>query len=146
MSSVVQPPALKPHELEMQRKVELLRKVKGLREGTLLNRSGLLKGDPAKEYCWVNNSPDRRITYESMGWEAVKITDPKNPSVVTRVTPQPDGTIVRGDLILYHIDKDLFEAIQNYNVIRGLELTENKDEGFETQLERMGVRSYKPKV
>ena len=138
-------PSKPAHLIEQERKMELLRRVKGIREGLLLNRGAVLTGDPSKEYCWVNKDQDRRIYFEQMGWELC-VVDPNKPSVTTNWKPQQDGTIARGDLILYQIDKDLYEATEAYNVIRGLELTENAGSDFEGMMERMKVPTYKPKV
>lgn len=134
-----------PHEIERQRKIELLKKVKSIREGIMLNRGAVMKGDLSKDYMWVNVRDDRRIFFEQLGFELVKV-DPKAPTVVTQWKPKEDGTIVRGDLILYQIDKEMLEAIQIYNESRGLELTENSGEDFETMLGRFGVPSYRPRA
>lgn len=140
---------LRPHEVEHARKLELLKKVKMIREGTMMVRGEILKGDTSKEYCWVNIREDRQIAYQAEGWEKVVVDMEKPPdqrTVITHWKPQADGSITRGDSILYQIDKEMNEAIQVYNLVRGLELTENKDVNFEEMLERWGVPKYKPKV
>lgn len=128
-----------PHEIELDRKRALLARVKVLRESAIFNRGAILKGNPAKEYCWVNVKDDRRIYFEGLGWNLCK-----DPDVVTN-WKQEDGTHKRADLILYEIDKELHEAMEAYNVLRGLEATEGAEEAFLTTLQRDRVPMYKPK-
>lgn len=129
-----------PHELEMERKRALLAKVRGLREGALFNKGAVLQGDPSKEYCWVNCKDDRRVSYEAMEWKVCK-----DPNVRTRWR-QEDGTHRRADLILYEIDKELYEAYMAYNALRGIEAVEGSETMFVTALERDKVPVYKPQV
>lgn len=129
-----------PHELERERKMALLQKVKTLREGMLFNKGAVHEGDPQKEYCWVNIKDDRRVSYEAMGWVVCK--DPK----VRTNWRQDDGTHKRADLILYEIDKELFEAMQAYNNLRGIEAVEGSEEAFVATLDRNRVPVYKPQI
>jgi hypothetical protein len=134
-------PLAKPaHELELDRKKALLAKVKVLREGAMFNKGAVLEGNPAKQYCWVNCKDDRRVTYEAMGWEVVK-----DPAVKTRWR-QEDGTHRRADLILYSIDKEMFEAMMAYNSLRGIEAVEGSEEMFLAALDRDKVPAYKPQI
>jgi len=136
-----QPPvplAQPPHVIERDRKLALLAKVKSVREGMLQNKGAILEGNPQKEYCWVNIREDRRVSYEAMGWQLCI-----DPAVKTR-WKQPDGTHKRADLILYDIDKELFEAIQAYNMLRGIESVEGSEEMFISALDRDKVPVYKP--
>ena len=128
-----------PHELEMDRKRALLSKVKAIRENRK-NKGAVLAGDPAKEYCWVNTKDDRRISYEAEGWVVVK-----DPAVRTN-WKQEDGTHKRADLILYEIDKELYEAMVAYNQLRGIEAVEQNDDTFLAFLERNNVPGYKPRA
>jgi len=129
-----------PHLLEKERKLALLQKVKSLREGMLFNKGAVREGDPAKEYCWVNVRDDRRVSYEAMGWVLCK--DPK----VKTQWRQDDGTHKRADLILYEIDKELFEAMQAYNNLRGIEAVEGSEEMFVAALDRDRVPVYRPQA
>ena len=130
----------KPHEIERERKLDLLKKVRMLREGGLFNKGAIHAGDPSKEYCWVNIKDDRRVSYEAVGWVLCK-----DPNVKTNWR-QEDGTHKRADLILYEIDKELFEAIQAYNNLRGIEAVEGSEEMFIAALDRDKVPAYKPQV
>jgi hypothetical protein len=132
------------HEIEAERRLELLRKVKIIREG-FMRRGELLKGDPAKEYCWVNVREERQIFYRQLGWAPVKV-NPNAPHVVSSWPPNAEGNIVRGDVILYEIDKELAEAHQIYSVARGLELTERPGQDFEAAMERLAVPLFRPKA
>ena len=130
-----------PHELELDRKRVLLQKVRALREGNLFNKGAILEGDPQKEYCWVNTKDDRRVSFEAMGWTLV-CGDPK---VKTRWL-QGDGTHKRADLILYCIDKEMFEAMMAYNSLRGIEAVEGSEDMFLSALDRDKVPAYKPQI
>lgn len=129
-----------PHELELDRKKALLARVRLLRESAIFQRGSLQSRNPLKEYCWVNIRPDRRVTFEGLGWQLCK--DP----LVTTSWRQDDNTHVRGDLILYDIDKDLYEAMEAYNVLRGLEASEGVEHSFLSALQREHVPAYKPKL
>lgn len=129
-----------PHEIEMDRKRALLQKVKSLRQGTLMQMGALQQGNSNKEYCWVNVRDDRRVSFEATGWNLCK-----DPAVVTR-WKQEDGTHRRADLILYEIDRDLYEATMAYNQLRGIESVEGSEEMFIASLDRDRVPVYKPQV
>jgi hypothetical protein len=129
-----------PHEIELDRKKALLAKVKTLRESALFQKGALLEGNPSKEYCWVNSKDDRRVTYEAMGWAVCK-----DPLVKTR-WKQEDGTHRRADLILYEIDRELAEAIQAYNQLKGMEAVEGAEEMFIASLANNNVPLYKPPI
>lgn len=134
-------PTLSPREQAVARKLELLKKVKNLREGALFQRGRVLEGNPAKEYCWVNIRDDRQYFFQSLGWSKVV----KESGVKTQ-WEQGDGTHVRGDLILYEIDKEMFEAMQAYNELRGVENIENAENGFVEHLQANKIPVYKPQV
>jgi hypothetical protein len=130
----------------MDRKKRLLEKVKALREGAMFQKGAILPnsdgtiGNPLKEYCWVNSKDDRRVTYEAMGWQVCK-----DPKVKTRWQKE-DGTHVRADLVLYEIDKELFEAMMAYNQLRGIEAVEGNPEAFMAALDRDKVPAYKTEL
>lgn len=141
-----QPLTKPPHELELERKKALLAKVKHLRDSATFMQGALIESNPSKEYCWVNAREDRRISYEAMGW--VVCVD---PLVKTR-WKQTDGTHKRADLILYEIDKEMAEAIQAYNVTKGMNPIEDSESLFEAALDQVanstGYRApvYRPNI
>jgi len=126
-----------PHITELKRKKALLEKVRTLREGALFNK-GAVEGDPNKQYCWVNTKEDRRVSYEAAGWVITK-----DPNVKTRWR-QEDGTHKRADLILYEMDKELYEATVAYNSLRGIEAVEGSEDMFLAALDRDKVPVYRP--
>lgn len=135
-----------PHITELERKKTLLAKVKTLRDNATFMQGAIIEGNPGKEYCWVNTREDRRVSYEAMGWVLCK-----DPLVKTR-WQQADGTHKRADLILYEIDKEMAEAIQAYNTIKGMNPVEDSENLFEAALDQVsnttGYRApvYKPKI
>ncbi len=105
-----------PVQVELQRKRDLLKRVSVLREGNL-NLTNILRGtDPAYNYVWVFNHPDRIAHFEGMSAELVKGQD----STESRFK-KDNGTHVRGDTILMRMHKDLAEA---YNAERELRADE----------------------
>ena len=137
------PLAKPPHEIELERKKALLKKVKTLRESAVINRGGLIVSDPTKQYCWVNIRDDRRVVYESMEWTPCNSL--KGSKVQTR-WQQPDGTHKRADLVLYEIDIELYEAQSMYNQLRGIEGIEGSEKMFMAAMDRENVPVFKPGV
>lgn len=105
-------------ELEQQRKMELLRKVRTLRERAILDRGQISGGKPDKDYIWV--CTDERSQAEFQGLDYKVCTD---PSVKSKYR-QEDGTHRRGDLILYEVDKELREAYHFDSAFRSIEQLE----------------------
>lgn len=129
---------------EIDRKRALLAKVRTIREFSLGNRSAVLEGDPSKAYCWVNTREERQVFYKGMGWELV--TADTGPNVKTHYR-QPDGTHRRADVVLYHIDKELYEAICTEAELRGLEAIEGAKQTFAVEAERQtGAPVFQPRV
>lgn len=128
-----------PHEEEQHRRAELLKRVRTNRDAILLNR-GKVDGKEDKEYCWVNLNADRQIWYQTQGWEICR-----DPEVKTRYL-RDDGTHVRGDLILYQIDKEYAQALHEYDVARGIEYLEGAEDDFETAAMRDGAPVFRPKI
>ena len=121
-TSSVQVSPAQSEAAKKQSLVEKLAKVRVLREKMLMNR-GEVKGKPDKMYCWVNVHESRRQWYEGLGWELCK-----DPSVHTEFKKE-DGTHVRGDLILYQIDKETYELLNLDSELRGIEgIQGSKDE------------------
>ncbi len=115
-----------PAQIQEAKKKSLLEKlahVKLLREKLLMNR-GEVKGRPDKMYCWVNVNESRRQWFEGLGWELCK-----DPSVKTEFKRE-DGTHVRGDLILYQMDKEIYEVINLDNELRGIEGIQGSKDQF----------------
>lgn len=134
---------LSPKEEALKHKMELLQKVRILREGLLLHRGKIDEGDPSKEYCWVNHRDDRQYYFQAAGW--VLVTNDTGPNVRTKWR-KPDGTHVRGDVILYQIDKEMFEAMQLLSVLEGQDRIAGVKDSFMTTLEKDGVPLYEPRV
>lgn len=130
-----------PHLIELERKKELLAKVKAVRDAILINRGEVLKGNQSREYCWVNRREDRQMFFQALGWTLCR-----DPEVQTRVPRQEDGTFVRGDLILYDIDKEYYQALCAYSELKGLEATQGYQDAFSSFSEQQGSRTFKPRI
>lgn len=135
----VDDPRLQPHEREIVRKKRLLEKVKIIRDAVLLNR-GEVRGKDDMAYMWVNIREERQIYFKSLGWQLCK-----DPDVWSNFR-RDDGTHSRGDLILYEIDKETAEALQLYDVIRGIEMVDGHSENFMTTLAKAGAPVYHPPI
>lgn len=131
---------MQPHELEMQRKMALLAKVKTVRDAILVNR-GAIRGLDTMEYRWVNQKDERQLSFQSLGWK--KVTD--EDEVETQYK-QADGTHVRGDLVLYQIDKEFAEALHLYDVLKGTEMIEGHKSAFKTAATRVGAPTFEPQI
>lgn len=130
-----------PPKVEMskeERKRFLLSKVRVRRENLLAGSR--VEGRADKEYCWVNQREERQLFFQAMGWELVKDKEVKSSYM------RPDGTHVRADLILYQIDKDMYEAIQADRELRSIEALEGVEEGFQTSANRQGAPTFRPRA
>lgn len=132
--------ALEPHEEELKRKKELLAKVRVLREKMASRAADFTGQNPAKTYIWVNIKEDRQTYFQAWGY--ILCTDPK----VSSPYKQPDGSHKRADLVLYEMDREMYEAIQADNQIRGLEGIEGHKEAAIASMHRHGVREFIPAV
>ena len=112
----------RPEEIEQRRKMELLKRVRINREA--LRQQRWVKGDPSKNYIWVNIDPVRQTYYQTLEYVLCK-----DPAVQT-AWKQPDGTHRCGDLILYEISKELSEAYQMDASLQALEAQEGSQESF----------------
>lgn len=110
--SAAPPPS--PHELERQRKLDLLAKVRVSRD-RLRFRGAVEDIDPNKVYVWLSNDENTRTRFEGLGYVLCK-----SPTIKTAWRKE-DNTHRRGDLILYEVDKDLYEAIKLDGELRALE-------------------------
>ena len=129
---------LEPHEIEQRKKAALLAKVRMMRETLAANQGMVGNMKPGKVYVWVHHSDNRQIHFQSMGYELCK--DPDIKSNWRRT----DGTHVRGDVVLYQIDKDLHEAIDLDSQLRAIEAIEGAKEGFKVVADRLGFPVYEP--
>lgn len=121
------------------RKVELLAKVRLMHDKNL--RGGELTGqNSAKTYMWVNQREDRQAFFKAWGWELCV-----DPSVQSSFR-QKDLTHRRADVVLYEIDKDLYEAQEAFKQLRGLEGIEGHKNAAIASFNRQGVREYIPHV
>lgn len=131
------PPAKSPHEIEQERKLALIRRVRLTRERGLLAR-GEVKGDPSKSYVWVNEDPHQQSTYQALGYKKV-VDDPKAPKVKSMWGPRSDGTHKRADVILYEIDKELHEAINMESQLQAIEALEGSRNLFRSFADQKGI-------
>jgi hypothetical protein len=141
-SEALSPPlaALLPHEEELRRKRELLSRVKTTRDATLLNRRAV-KGDPTKQYFWVNVREERQAFFLELGFDICR-----DPSItINQRWKQPDGTYKSGDLVLYEIDKEWYDAYNDINVLAGIEAISGNTEEFMGSASRTGVPAFVPK-
>lgn len=118
---------------------ELLAKVKVLRANQM--GAGQLTGqNPNKVYMWVNTREDRQAFFSAWGYELC--VDPK----VNSAFKKEDLTHRRADVILYEIDRQMYEAIEYDKQLRGLEGIEGHKQSAIEQFHRQGVREYIPHV
>ncbi len=129
-----------PHLEELERKRLMLERVRVSRDAVLLNR-GKVTGDPTKEYVWVNLKEERQIWFQTQGFSICKDSE-----IQCSIKQREDGTYLRGDLILYEVDKEYFDALHEYNVVRGIEYIDGAEQNFEASAMRDGVPVFKPKV
>lgn len=129
---------LRPHEVEMARKRELLARVRVTRESMLRTFAEVQGKKPDRDYIWVNVNEHRRTTFEGMGYTVCKDPDIKSQ------WKREDGTHVRGDLILYHVPKELREAWHTEGQLRAIEDQEGAPAVFEDYAARAGVPTYRP--
>lgn len=130
---------LEPHQIELDKKRQLLSKVRVVRQ-SMLDRAADLRGtNPAKHYVWVNVREERQSYYQAWGYTIVK-----DPAVLSPFK-QEDGTHKRADVILYEIDKDFAEAVAADNQIRGLEAVGAASENFISGINSQGVPAYIPR-
>ena len=101
-------------EIERQRRDALIARVRNTRTSLTMNLAKIEGGDSKKDYVWVNKHDDRRAYFEGMQYVICT-----NPNINTRWR-QKDGTIRRGDMILYEVDKDWRQAIRDESAIRAL--------------------------
>lgn len=127
-------------ETKEQRLKRLISKARTYRDSSLRNR-GAVDGRPDKVYCWVNKREERQLFYESMGWELVK-----NDPLVKSQHKKEDGTHQRADLILYQIDRDLFEGMEADRQLAAIESMQSAETSFESAAERAGAPTYKPRL
>jgi hypothetical protein len=118
-------------------------KIRVFREQNLFNRAAVT-GEASKQYIWVNRREERRTWYEGMGFAVVKATSP--PRVHASVPPGPDGTYLRGDLILYECDKEFYDAMALDNALRGFESINAATDQFINNIAREGVPAFKPPI
>lgn len=121
-----------PHEIEMEKKLALLQKVRVNREASR-NMRKVTGGNPAKQYVWINIHEQRQQYFQGLGYVMCK-----DPSVQTS-WKRADSTHQCGDLILYEIDKDLHEAYKLDSALRGVESMEGSQEEFLAFAERNRV-------
>lgn len=104
--------------LELERKMELLRRVRTLRERATLDRGKIEGAQPGKDYVWVCIDPRRQAEFQGLDYQVC--TDPR----VTSKYKQEDGTHRRGDVILYEVSTELREAYALDAAYRSIEQLE----------------------
>lgn len=138
LSQLEEKAAPEPHEIELQRKIELLQKVRGIRDRAIMYRGLVQNMDPNKVYVWVNMHESRQTWFQSLGY--VLCIDP----TVTTQWKKEDGTHRRGDLILYECPRDLYEALKLDSQLRGIEALESSKEIFKSFAEQSNIPLYSP--
>lgn len=129
-------PAKPAHQIEQEKKIELLRKVRQTRQNAHLNhqrvwaKEGELPAD--KKYVWVNKNESRVVYYQGLGYAICR-----DERVMTNWRRE-DGTHQYADLILMDIDRGLWEAMKLDSELRGLEGVEGEDM-FKAFAERAGI-------
>lgn len=141
LKNATPPPPPPDEEPKESRKVRLLSKIKILHDN--VNTGTAVEGEPDKQYCWVNTREERQTFFQAMGWTLVK--DPTGEKVKTRYR-QPDGTHRRADLILYEMDKEMYEAHDAYKQLKRIEALEGVELSFQTSAARNGAPTFKPRV
>lgn len=94
--------------------MRLLAKVRELRH-TALSKGDFKNKEPGRAYVWVNRDVNRQQHYQAMGYQICR-----NPDI-TCPWRTPEGTYVRGDLILYEIDAETHDAIKYISAERAVE-------------------------
>jgi hypothetical protein len=114
-------------ELAKEKKMELLSKVRQMREDTINQKGKVWPSNPdnppsEKVFVWANSNEHRVVAYKSEGYTIVQ-------DGTTRIRTnwvREDGTHRYGDLILMEIDKDLWEMIKLDEQIRAVENAEGQ--------------------
>jgi hypothetical protein len=120
--------------------MDLLSKVRILREKISTRGADITGQNPNKSYMWVNVKEDRQVFFQAWGW--VLTTD----EAVKSPYKKEDGSHRRADVVLYEIDREIAEAIQADNQLRGLEGIEGHRNAAIAAFHRQGVREYIPNV
>lgn len=115
-----------PGAASMERKRQLLAKVRMLRDGEKARASMTLKGDPEFSYIWVFNHPDEISKFLGRQAQVVEATDP-----VETDFKQKDGRHYRGDTILMRMHRDLVEAWNADRDLRAVEASEGAKAAFD---------------
>lgn len=123
-------------QIEFKKKVDLLRKVRSTRE-RLYTMGAVTNQDPSKVYVWVANDDETQVRFVSLGYEVCK-----DPNISTSWKKE-DGSHRRGDLILYQIDKDIYDALRTDSAIRAIEVLESPEDQFLQFAEKSGVPAHK---
>lgn len=136
-------PRSETNEVSLSERIRALKeRVKTIRDGTLLMRSAVLNPEPGKRYLWVGVHQDRRTFFEAIGWTVVR-----NPDKTRRSYDPALQEHRRGDVVLYQIDEEEADAIEKYNIVRGLEAAgQDVETGFAAAVERHGVKAFRPPV
>ena len=124
----IDPAALSLHskaQADLERKRELLAKVRLIREGQVARAGRVTGGKPDYVYFWVYNHPQEIDRFLGMMAEIVDADDP-----VTTSFRREDGRHVRGDTILLRMHKDLSEAYGADRDLRATESIEGHKEDF----------------
>lgn len=119
-----------PEQLKLERRKELLAKVRQIRAHALTDRGKVLNGKPDKAYIWSNIAEHTLVEFQGLGYQICK-----DPDVKT-AWKKEDGTHVRGDLILMEVDRDLYDAIKADDELRALEAIEAPKNAFAATVAR----------
>lgn len=122
-----------PHEIELDRKRDLLKRVRLARGRVTSGEIEVTGKKPHMHYSWVNVHPDRVMHFETLGYEVCR-----DPDVVSRFK-QEDNSHRRFDLVLMQCTKEWYEALESEAEIRAIEGIESPKQEFRGFAEQNNV-------
>jgi len=132
-----------PDEKQSAAFAKLLADVHVIHENATRNLGALLNGDPSKAYVWVRNSPETIASRMGMGYEVVKDgKDKRNKPTVQSVWRKPDGSFVRGDLILMSADKQRHDALKLYSELKAVQNLRQSRAPILQTARQAGIRAH----
>lgn len=129
-----------PHEIELERKKNLLAQVRATRDSMLTSMAEIRGKRPDTQYSWINRNEARMTWFQGQGY--VVVTDP----AVTSNWKREDGTHVRGDAILMSRPKDLHEAWKYDAELRAIADMESSRDSFKAFAGRNGIPVDEPQI
>lgn len=98
-------------------------------------------GDPSKAYYWARKDSTAELSrLQFKGFEIVH-DDVKSPKIQA-AGRQLDGTYIMGDVILMHIDKELYEFFKDENLEKGENRLTQAEQDFIGEAAKQGVPTF----